>query len=281
MTFDLILCLVDMSPASEDVLRWTRLWATQYGSRVEVLHALWPPVEREVSEEQGEYLNQEFGLRANELRRSIAARAEAIFGREIRYEAAVGVGHPVKVVLERIRQLRPGLTVLGGHGHDGMARTLLGSVAENVVRESTLATLVIKGKALEAGQTRLRQILCPVDRSDAGKRCLQQAAELAGKLEAGLDVLWVNPEGEKAAGQLSAWIPDSVRQRCRVGEAVRSGDVSEQIVLYARHHDSDLMVLGAEHRPFLEVTILGRTTERVVRHGPCPVLLLPLRAPAS
>ncbi len=281
MTFDLILCLLDLSPASEDVLRWTRLWAKNYGSRVEVLHALWPPVERQVSQEEGEYLNQEFGLRANELRRSIAARAEAIFGHEIRYEAAVGVGHPVKVVLERIRQLRPGLTVLGAHGHDGMARTLLGSVAENVVRESTLATLVIKGKELDAGQIRLRQLLCPVDRSDAGRRCLQQAAELAGKLEAGLDVLWISPEEEKAADQLSAWIPDAVRQRCRVGEAVRSGDVSEQIVLYARHHDSDLIVLGAEHRPFLEVTILGRTTERVVRHGPCPVLLLPLRTPAS
>jgi nucleotide-binding universal stress UspA family protein len=34
-------------------------------------------------------------------------------------------------------------------------------------------------------------------------------------------------------------------------------------------------VLGAEHRSFLEFRTLGRTTERVLRHGPSSILLVP------
>jgi hypothetical protein len=37
----------------------------------------------------------------------------------------------------------------------------------------------------------------------------------------------------------------------------------------------DLVVLGAQHSPFPEFTTLGATTERVIRHSPCSVLLVP------
>ncbi|MGZ4832050.1 MAG: universal stress protein, partial [Terriglobales bacterium] len=58
--------------------------------------------------------------------------------------------------------------------------------------------------------------------------------------------------------------------------SVHTGDTAEQIVVFARQHDSDLIVVGAEPRRFLEFTVLGRTTERVVRHGPCSVLVVRL-----
>src|ERR671922_10029 len=69
-----------------------------------------------------------------------------------------------------------------------------------------------------------------------------------------------------AESELSAmrqWVPEVVAQRCRASETVRAGDTSEQIVVFARQHSSDLIVVGAEPRRFLEFTVLGRTTERV------------------
>jgi nucleotide-binding universal stress UspA family protein len=35
---------------------------------------------------------------------------------------------------------------------------------------------------------------------------------------------------------------------------------------------ADLIVVGGRRRPLLTATILGATTERVVRHATCPVL---------
>ena len=43
----------------------------------------------------------------------------------------------------------------------------------------------------------------------------------------------------------------------------------------ARDRAVDLIVLSAQHRPFLEFTTLGTTTERVMRHADSAVLVLP------
>lgn len=278
-----VLCLLDLSPASANVLHWTRLFAEKFGSEVQVLHIIWPPVPRTVTEEEGERLLEEYEERRVELCRSIRAQVDEVFGNRIRYDVAVGVGHPVKVVLGFIMQFRPELIVLGSHGHDGMARSLMGSVAENVVRESPFPTLIVKGTDL--GQMTLTRLLCPVDLSGMGTQCLDASAGLARVFGAKLDVLRVLPDpaadeqGEME--RLQQWVPEIVRERCPIVETVHSGETAEQIVMFARQHAVDLIVLGVEPQKFLEYTVLGRTTERVVRHGPCSVLLLRLEAASN
>ena len=158
-----ILSLIDLSQASANVLKWTMLFAEKFGSEVQILHAMWPPVPRAVTEAERQQLLGEFEERRVELQRAIRAHADEVFGNQIRCVIAVGVGHPVKVVLDGINQVRPELIVLGSHGHDGMARSLMGSVAENVVRESAFPTLVVKGSDLAPGQQTLSRLLCPVD----------------------------------------------------------------------------------------------------------------------
>ena len=275
-----ILSLIDLSPASANVLKWTRLFAEKFGSRVQILHAMWPPVPRAVSEAEGEQLLGEFEERRVELRRAIRAQADEVLGNRIHCDIEVGVGHPVKVVLDGISQMRPDLIVLGSHGHDGMARSLMGSVAENVVRESAFPTLVVKGADLAPGQQTLSRLLCPVDLTQSAAAFLDASAGLASSFGATLEVFRVLPDGaadvEQEMGRLQQWVPDMVRQRCPIFETVHTGDTAEQIVIFARQRGVDVMVVGVEPRRFLEYTVLGRTTERVVRHGPCSVLLLRL-----
>jgi len=275
-----ILSLIDLSQASANVLKWTRLFAEKFGSEVQILHAMWPPVPRAVTEAEGEQLLGEFEERRVELRRAIRAQADEVFDNRIRCEIRVGVGHPVKVVLDGIGQLRPELIVLGSHGHDGMARSLMGSVAENVVRESAFPTLVVKGADLAPGQPTLNRLLCPVDLTQSAAEFLDASASLASSLGATLEVFRVLPDAaaqvEQEMDRLQQWVPDIVRQRCPISETVHTGDTAEQIVFFARQHAVDLIVVGVEPRRFLEYTVLGRTTERVVRHGPCSVLLLRL-----
>jgi nucleotide-binding universal stress UspA family protein len=274
-----ILSLIDLSPASAQVLTWTRLMAEKFGAEVKVLHVIFPPVPHSVTQEENAVLQEEYEQRREELRRSVRAQAAEVFGHVVKYDVGIGVGHPVKVVLDTIAQMKPELIVLGSHGHDGMARSLMGSVAENVVRESAYPTLVVKGAELLPDA--LRKLLCPVDLTNLASQSLDVSASMARAFGAGLDVLRVVSEGGDVEGELKSlreWVGEVVGKRCPVSENVLVGDTAEQIVMFARQHAADLIVVVAEPRKFLEYTVLGRTTERAVRHGPCSVLLLRLEA---
>ncbi|PYV30556.1 MAG: hypothetical protein DMG22_19920 [Acidobacteria bacterium] len=49
------------------------------------------------------------------------------------------------------------------------------------------------------------------------------------------------------------------------------------MLLQGRESSVDLIVVGAEHRPFLESTTRGNTTEKVLRHYIHPVMVAPGR----
>jgi nucleotide-binding universal stress UspA family protein len=167
---------------------------------------------------------------------------------------------------------------MGSHGRSGAARLLLGSVAENVIREAGCPALIVRGPEIVGGQWSLKRVLCPVNSTEMAQECAEVAAGIAGGVGADLSFLRVvehEPADDAARQQLCRWAPESVRSRCQISEEVIQGDAAEQIILFARRENVDLIVLGAERRPFLEFSTLGRTTERVLRHGPSSVLLVP------
>ncbi len=38
---------------------------------------------------------------------------------------------------------------------------------------------------------------------------------------------------------------------------------------------ADFLVIGAQHKLFRDETVIGTTTERLIRFAPCPVLVVP------
>jgi len=55
---------------------------------------------------------------------------------------------------------------------------------------------------------------------------------------------------------------------------VRQGADHEEIVALAREIDADLIVMGMHGHGFLVHALAGSTTERVLHHAPCPVLVV-------
>ncbi len=253
-----ILCLLDLSPVSPAVCAWASLFAQAFAARVEIFHVAQPG-------------DDQFELQG---RLEVLAHEAAAAHRVV-----IAEGHPVKIVYQRIESRPPEFIVMGSHGYDGMARVLMGSVAENVVRMARCPMLVVRGAELRPGQKELKTILCAVNLSDADRVIVELAAGLAAKLHACLTIAQVVPgslvEMQGAGERLRAWIPPAVLSLAGSSTAVLQGDVAEQIVSYARDHAVELIVLGAERRPFLEFVTLGRTTERVMRFSPCSVLLFP------
>ncbi len=271
-----LLCLVDLSQVSAAVLSWARLVAECCQASVEVFHASWAP-KIGATEETGENPMM-FEVLGTEIEGRVNALAEGALGPKVRYQSHVVEGHPVKMVLQHMMQHPPDLIVLGSHGYDGFAHVLLGSVAENVLRTAPCPMLVVRGAPLPADVHTVRTIVCAVDLGDFSRRCALLAGDLANLLDADLHVVYAaagsTPLAE-ARSTLSSWIPDALWSSGRVRDVVLQGDAAEMIVTHARSTQADLAVIAAEHRPFLEYTTLGRTTERVVRFCPCSVLVIP------
>ena len=267
-----IVCLLDLSPASRLVLCWARVIAQAFASRVEILHAAEPPQFLIEGQEQAQV-----ELTRTELHGAVGSLAQEVLGTRVPHHIVVEEGHPVQVVLSRLERHTPALIVMGSHGHDGMARVLLGSVAENVTRMARCPMLIVKGP--EPAAEGLKRILCPVNLSDSASECAQLAGILAAVLKAKLELLLAVEEADAGSGraeeQLHTWVSGGLRRMCEISEVVLAGDAAERIVERARSREADLVVLGAEHRRFLEFTTLGRTTERVMRYSPCTVLLVP------
>ena len=59
------------------------------------------------------------------------------------------------------------------------------------------------------------------------------------------------------------------------------GDPFWQICRAAEHEPADLIVMGSHGRTGLSHVLLGSVAERVVRHAPCPVLIVRLPRSAT
>lgn len=139
----------------------------------------------------------------------------------------------------------------------------------------------------------LKRILAPVDFSECSHKALHYAMQFARQFNAELMLLHVlvtvppPPEmvvfdldrleaqyREEAAKRLSEW-RKQVAGMARVKAVIRDGTSAHQeIVEAARQSNSDLIVIGNHGRTGLVRLWMGSTAEAVVRHAPCPVMVI-------
>ena len=152
---------------------------------------------------------------------------------------------------------------------------------------------------------RRKKILVPVDFSPCSERALQYALAFAGQFNASLVLLQVVEAfpidylvGFESSRQSNDWLIEQSRKRLKQltrkltatgaisGEPiVNFGKPFQEIVQVAKDQGADLIVIATHGYTGLKYIQLGSTTERVVRHAPCPVLVVrqaePQLSPAS
>jgi nucleotide-binding universal stress UspA family protein len=141
----------------------------------------------------------------------------------------------------------------------------------------------------------LQRILVAVDFSDDSKIALEYAGVLAGRLGASLSIVHVvepdlstpgtalppgavKPTDSERLAEAKldlSELGESMLGACRVVEtSVRSGIAFFEIAEAAKTLGADFVVIGAHGLAGLSRTLLGSTVEKVVRHAPCPVLVV-------
>ena len=142
---------------------------------------------------------------------------------------------------------------------------------------------------------RLKNILVPIDFSDPCKQALKYATAFARQFDAALTLLHViefdivlsdlGPAGvsfvevetkskEVSLQRLAEWVAAEVGDHVRTETLIRNGRPYWDIVEVARSLPADLILIASHGHSSLAHVVLGSTVERVVRHAPCPVLVI-------
>jgi nucleotide-binding universal stress UspA family protein len=138
--------------------------------------------------------------------------------------------------------------------------------------------------------TPYRKILAAIDGTDHRHRLLAAAGDLAAMTGSSIDVLHVDAdssafdtasdtETEHNAVDLVADAVAGLRSRGVVANGLiahaADSDVDDTIIKAARDHESDLVVLGPNHRRGLAGWFEASITDRVTHHTSVPILLIP------
>lgn len=137
--FKRILWPVDFSEAQERLLPWILYLLEKHQARLHLLH-----VTMDLEQCAGIY---DMGP----LQHSFMEGAQGQMDRLCRgpldgqpgLEAVVCCGDPVQKILEYVAAQEIDLIVVGTHGRKGLGHTIMGSVAENLVRQSPVPVLTI------------------------------------------------------------------------------------------------------------------------------------------
>ena len=102
-------------------------------------------------------------------------------------------GSPAACILDEVKAFSPELMVISTHGHSGITRWRLGSVADKVIRGAACNTLVIGPKATHEGRFQVddfvgafKSVLVPLDGSPLAEEALPVAALIADTFDASL-----------------------------------------------------------------------------------------------
>jgi nucleotide-binding universal stress UspA family protein len=144
-----------------------------------------------------------------------------------------------------------------------------------------------------------KRILCPIDFSDASRAALETAAELAKRFGAMVALFhaypvpgYTFPDGsfvasskmlDELSGQASRHMEEwkALAEGMGVGRvevATAVGEPAQEILIFAKAQNADLIVIGTHGRTGLQHALMGSVAERVVRRATTPVLTV--RPPA-
>lgn len=153
LQFRHLLVPVDFGESSDEALEVAIELATRFDSRLTLLHVYEIPAY--VYGGMTYATADLFAPIEEAAREHLAGTLRRVQKRLPRATAELRQGAPAVEVLAVVERLRPDLVVMGTHGRQGMRRMLLGSVAEKIVRLSTVPVLTVRGgRASEHGPGR-------------------------------------------------------------------------------------------------------------------------------
>jgi nucleotide-binding universal stress UspA family protein len=204
----------------------------------------------------------------------------------VEHEVVIGEGNLWEVLSNVIQQKEIDLVVVGTRGRTGFGKTLLGSVAEQILRQSPCPVLTVGPHVNPWSDeyVKMREILYATNLATDTPVAAPYAISLAQENQAHLVLLHViedpkpgdlvdSPEGVNLkARKLQQLVTEQAGLWCEPAYIVEQGPAAEKILDVAKRRPTDLIVLGARPAKGLATHLNMGTVHKVVSQATCPVL---------
>ena len=294
MTEDkVVLVGVDGSPESLGAVDWAVARAARNGWRVHILCAYSLPSFTTASLDGGYAALDDTAIRsgAQAVVDEAVARAQDT---GVKVTSSLETGDPTGVLVDLSDEAA--LAVVGTRGGGGFADRLLGTVSSALPAHSRCPAVVVPRHTEGAEYTPVRRIVVGVDGSDSAHKALRYAVREAEAWGAELTAVAAVPMAT-GAGAL-AWLPAAVDReqvladaRAGLDRAVAAALEGHPGVAVRRHALDgnaaqlmsefstavDLVVVGSRGRGGFSGLLLGSTSQGVLSHAACPVMVVPWR----
>jgi nucleotide-binding universal stress UspA family protein len=288
MKIECILCPTDLSPDSDEALRYAIGLARAYSAELILLHC-----DRTV---YGPATPESHDNAAQTIREALEKHSGSADLAGLDWRSLIVNGDDAGAAIAReAAQYGVDLIVMRSRRRPHRA-ALLGSTAESVSRKAPCPVLVMHTDERDwvlGSDTKieLKRILVAYDFSDYSELALNYALSFAQEYQSELHLLHVLPpfavneseiswyplgrEGiyHKAAQRLKNAVPPEAHLWCDIKHAVSEGQPYREILGYAEKNKIDLICLGAHGAGFGMRALFGSNVDRVIRQAPCPVLV--------
>jgi nucleotide-binding universal stress UspA family protein len=249
-------------------------------------------------EHRSGYASQVFERTALQVRSHLTELAETIRRSGASCEVEVHFGYPAEEILGYAAAGDFDLIAMATHGRNALARGIMGSVADKVVRTATTPVLVMAPSSVGTGTGNrpvISRILAPLDGSPNSEGVLACVEDMAKAFDASVTVLRVIPSGGPYTGlwddaglvslypkmievaeSYSGQIADRLRENgVDADSKVTDGPATLAVMRVVDEVDADLIVLVTKGLEGLSRVVLGSVTETAIRASHRPVLVVP------
>ena len=292
--FERILCPIDLTPESDESLRYGIALAKAYSAKLFVVNCV-----------------DAYAVGGAGARKQIEKQLDTAVRKHLRlpvsadftWEKLVVIGDPKSVISTEAAERRIDLIVMRSRRRVYSA-ALLGSTAESVCRTAPCPVMIthplehdwVGATTNEIG---LQRVLVAYDFSSDSELALSYGLSLAQEYQAEIHVLHVLPARPARSGspqiafaralaesgfrdapnrldassRLKNAVPAETSVWCEVKQVVREGHPYREVLVYADEQDIDLICMGVSGAGFGMRALFGSNADRVLRQAPCPVLI--------
>ena len=206
-------------------------------------------------------------------------------------EGRVEPGDPTAVLVQLSEQAD--LIVVGTRGTGGFADRLLGATSSALPAYSRCPVVVVPGRGADQQFTPVKKIVIGVDGSSRSRKSLRRAIEEAALWGAQLTAVDAVPMASSAG--VLAWLPatvdresilrdvrDELKAICKAESAGRGVEIrahaldgNPAALLTEFSTAVELVVVGTRGRGGFAGVLMGSTSQSVLAHSTCPVLVVP------
>lgn len=278
-----IVFATDFSQTARAAMPFAAEIAQRFGAKLFAVHAKTPENYALPTTEIWPIVNAQLEQDTKELKETLHQQFPTVEGEVLTAEGGVWA-----VVEAVVQQKQADLIVVGTSGRRGIGKFVLGSVAEEILRQANCPVLTVGpyASAEPPREAKFKKIVYATDFGEGSQTAAAYAVALAEEHQAHLTLMHViqEPKTEElvpteeienaALDRLRTLVAGEAALWCEPKAVVRHGDAAEKILEVAKREEADLIVLGV--RKFNGVVrathLAGAVAHQVVAQAACPVL---------